>query len=59
MKLIDLKENNCRWPIGDPKDKDFHFCGRRTGDGKTYCQNHHKQAYTATPRKETLDVDAA
>ena len=24
----DLTSTSCRWPIGDPKDEDFHFCGK-------------------------------
>ena len=34
VRLIDLKLNTCRWPIGDPKDDDFHFCGEQTVTGK-------------------------
>ena len=33
MTLLDLKLNSCRWPIGEPKDADFHFCGKDTVTG--------------------------
>lgn len=46
-RLIDLKNNTCRWPIGEPADKDFHFCGKQTATGKPYCPEHCKEAYTS------------
>lgn len=45
VKLMDLKLTSCRWPIGDPKDPDFHFCGKTTQTGKSYCPEHCKMAY--------------
>lgn len=47
MTLMDLKLNSCRWPIGEPKDADFHFCGKDTVTGKPYCPEHCKVAYTS------------
>ena len=47
VSLMDLKLNSCRWPIGDPKDEDFHFCGADTVTGKPYCSEHCKIAYTS------------
>lgn len=47
MTLLDLKLNSCRWPIGEPKDADFHFCGKDTVTGKPYCSEHCKVAYTS------------
>jgi GcrA cell cycle regulator len=38
--LLDLEARDCRWPIGDPKQDGFHFCGaQRTGD-RPYCVEH-------------------
>ena len=45
VRLMDLKINTCRWPIGDPKDEDFHFCGEQTVTGKPYCLTHCQEAY--------------
>ena len=45
VRLMDLKINTCRWPIGDPKDEDFHFCGEQTVTGKPYCLQHCQEAY--------------
>lgn len=47
VTLMDLKLTSCRWPIGDPKDPDFHFCGEQSVTGKPYCQEHCKIAYTS------------
>ncbi len=45
VTLMDLKLTSCRWPIGDPKDANFHFCGKTTQTGKSYCPEHCKVAY--------------
>lgn len=38
--ILTLGEHACRWPIGDPDQGDFGFCGaRRTGRGP-YCEGH-------------------
>ena len=54
--LMDLKTNTCRWPIGDPENEDFHFCGKQTATGKPYCPEHCKEAYTSL--KELADQNA-
>ncbi|MDD4520138.1 MAG: global cell cycle regulator GcrA-like protein [Alphaproteobacteria bacterium] len=45
LVLNDLHFNSCRWPIGDPKDPDFHFCGKETFMGRPYCAEHCLKAY--------------
>jgi GcrA cell cycle regulator len=43
--------DDCRWPIGDPSSRDFHFCGKRKKDGSPYCDFHARQAFqTVKPR---------
>jgi GcrA cell cycle regulator len=45
-----LSEHGCRWPIGEPDQDGFGFCGRvRTGAG-SYCAGHTPMA---TRRRET------
>ena len=41
----DIKDGLCRWPLGEPEEMDFKFCGRNTKEGIVYCQSHYKQAY--------------
>ena len=45
VKLTDLDNHTCRWPIGDPKDENFHFCGKKVKTGQTYCEEHAAIAY--------------
>jgi GcrA cell cycle regulator len=35
----------CKWPIGDPKSLDFHFCGGSALLGRPYCATHCAEAY--------------
>ena len=37
--------SSCQWPIGDPQEKDFHFCDTTNVEGKPYCQQHCDLAY--------------
>lgn len=47
-----LTDNTCRWPIGDPLEEGFHYCGCSTKEDSTYCEFHHGKAYfTNTQRK--------
>ena len=43
--LLQLTEETCRWPIGDPGHADFFFCGGRTVTGLPYCAYHSRVAY--------------
>jgi GcrA cell cycle regulator len=43
--ILTLDETKCRWPIGDPGDEDFHFCGRHSEVGVPYCEHHSRIAY--------------
>jgi len=45
VKLVDLLPSSCRWPLGDPKTREFGFCGRNRADGLPYCADHAKVAY--------------
>ena len=54
--LMDLKTSTCRWPIGEPTDEDFHFCGKQTVMGKPYCPDHCQIAYTSL--KELADQNS-
>jgi GcrA cell cycle regulator len=43
--LLDLEQHDCRWPIGEPRQPDFHFCGERQAAGRPYCELHWRQAF--------------
>jgi GcrA cell cycle regulator len=40
-----LTESCCRWPIGDPQQPEFHFCGKRKIPGLPYCEVHARRAF--------------
>lgn len=54
LKLIDnpiavtfaeLQVGHCKFPLGDPRQSDFRFCGASRLDGKPYCQKHAEMAF--------------
>jgi GcrA cell cycle regulator len=45
VTIMELRENMCRWPLGDPSQIDFRFCGGRSNPGVAYCPHHAQLAY--------------
>ncbi len=43
--LLELNEDTCRWPIGDPASPEFFFCGGKPVEGVPYCGYHARIAY--------------
>lgn len=43
-----LEHGDCRWPIGDPRHADFHFCGAQSVLGRPYCTEHWQQSFDVT-----------
>jgi GcrA cell cycle regulator len=43
--VLQLGPNMCKWPIGDPGDADFGFCGSQCGSSAVYCEEHAAIAY--------------
>lgn len=55
-----LKNNMCKWPIGDPSRDDFHFCGQpAAGAGKSYCAYHAHLAFQPAQRKPERRIEPA
>jgi GcrA cell cycle regulator len=48
-QLIDLKPNECRWPIGEPGEEGFCYCGGKR-EIKSYCKEHAEIAYVSLKR---------
>lgn len=48
--LLQLDENTCHWPVGDPSSHDFFFCGAEVLPDKPYCAGHCKVAYVKPSR---------
>jgi GcrA cell cycle regulator len=49
--ILALTDRMCKWPVGDPRDRDFHFCGKPTQAGMPYCCDHAVQAYQPAAKK--------
>ena len=45
LKLTQLTERTCKWPVGDPMHDDFHFCGHEAEEGRPYCEYHSGLAF--------------
>jgi GcrA cell cycle regulator len=55
--LLDLESHDCRWPIGEPRHPDFHFCGEPQLPGHPYCERHWRMALQpAKPRYQIAPV---
>lgn len=51
LKIGDLTQHTCKWPIGDPLTEDFNFCGHDTVT-TSYCPYHQRIAsQPATARR--------
>lgn len=49
VTLLQLDENTCKWPLGDPLKKGFSFCGHRSMEESPYCEFHTKRARRPVP----------
>jgi len=45
LTIFALTEQTCKWPIGDPGQEDFHFCGNDSLESAPYCEYHAGVAY--------------
>jgi len=45
LELVELNERTCKWPMGDPLQPDFNFCGNDVGEAGPYCLYHSRLAY--------------
>ena len=58
-KTVDtLERHDCRWPIGDPRHPDFHFCGAAQLQGRPYCAFHWRMAFQPTRSRQIPVTDA-
>ncbi len=57
INLMDLSARGCRWPLGDPRDETFGFCGSGILEGLPYCADHAKVAYQAATRNRILQAE--
>lgn len=43
--VLTLSDSVCKWPIGDPTEATFAFCGRGAGEAGPYCEAHAQLAF--------------
>lgn len=56
VTVLGLTERTCRWPIGNPGNEDFCFCGHSPRDGSPYCEYHASIAYRPRPDRHAGSV---
>ncbi len=44
LTIMELQSHNCRWPMGDPRDTDFRYCGQHISR-QSYCTMHSRLAF--------------
>jgi hypothetical protein len=44
VRIFDLRERHCRWPLGDDRPARF-FCGAAVIPSKSWCEHHYALAY--------------
>ncbi|WP_084397836.1 GcrA family cell cycle regulator [Henriciella aquimarina] len=49
--ILTLRDSMCKWPIGDPADPKFAFCGRKSDCGP-YCAEHAKIAFQPQRKRD-------
>jgi GcrA cell cycle regulator len=52
VTVLTVKDTMCKWPIGDPADTSFGFCGRASHDGSPYCTEHGRVAFQPAKKRE-------
>ncbi len=52
VTVLTVKDSMCKWPVGDPADPAFGFCGRSTNDSSPYCTEHAAAAYQPPKKRE-------
>jgi GcrA cell cycle regulator len=58
--VLQLGANMCKWPIGDPGDPEFGFCGAQCSSGAVYCTEHAAIAFQpALSRRQGSKEDRA
>lgn len=63
VATINLTDKTCRWPLDNPGDKSFGFCGREPEPHRPYCAVHCQRAYdkpsTQRSNAKAQDVERA
>ena len=55
VSVLDLTGSVCKWPIGDPSEANFRFCGRKSRANAPYCEAHARMAYQPAQNRKDRD----
>ena len=56
VTIMELREAMCKWPLGDPMNSDFRYCGAKAPlGGAPYCTSHSQIAYQPTQDRRARD----
>lgn len=55
VTIMELRDTMCRWPLGDPTNADFRYCGCRSGPLGPYCEEHARLAFQPTQERRRVD----
>jgi GcrA cell cycle regulator len=59
ISILELNERTCRWPVGDPREGTFGYCGSEVYGTHPYCAEHVAIAFQAPNRKDKKKVNNA
>lgn len=52
VTVMTVKDSMCKWPIGDPAESTFGFCGRQSDANSPYCAEHGRVAFQPAKKRE-------
>jgi GcrA cell cycle regulator len=52
VTVLTVRDTMCKWPIGDPADAAFGFCGHASAAGSPYCAEHGRVAFQPAKKRE-------
>ncbi|MFI4994558.1 MAG: GcrA family cell cycle regulator [Hyphomicrobiales bacterium] len=52
VTITELRDNMCRWPLGDPLAPEFRYCGTKCDPSVPYCLPHGRLAYQQAPDRK-------
>jgi GcrA cell cycle regulator len=52
VTVLTVRDSMCKWPIGDPADAAFGFCGHASHENSPYCAEHARVAFQPAKKRE-------
>ncbi|MBI1340383.1 GcrA cell cycle regulator [bacterium] len=52
VTVMTVRDSMCKWPIGDPAEATFGFCGHSAHPGSPYCAEHGRVAFQPAKKRE-------